>query len=254
MFKINMTPVIEVKNLFVNYGQANVLNDISFAVESGDFVGIAGPNGAGKTTLIKAILGLIPKSAGTISLFGQTQEAFADWGKIGYLPQKLSNLNQLFPASIEEVILLGLLSKKKFPKIITKNDRKKVNKIIDELEITNLKGKMVSDLSGGQQQRVALARTMVSDPKILIFDEPSTALDPESRNDFFHLIKRLNDKGTAILIITHDTGYIGSYANKLLYIDRKVVHYGSIGEFCQNENTGRHFERTDEHIIWHRHK
>jgi zinc transport system ATP-binding protein len=248
-----MPSIIEVKNLFVNYGQTNVLNDIGFELEAGDFVGIAGPNGAGKTTLIKTLLGLVPKTSGTITIFGQEQTRFSDWGKIGYLPQKLSSLNQLFPASIEEVILLGLLSNKSFPKIITKNDRKKVDKVIEDLEISNLRSKMLSELSGGQQQRVMLARTLVSDPKILIFDEPSTALDPESRNDFFSLIKKLNKQGTTILLITHDTGYIGSFANKLLYIDRKLVHFGPIAEFCHGDKIGNRFEKTDGHIIWHQH-
>jgi len=250
-----MMPIIEVKNLFVDYGKTNVLTDISFALEKGDFIGIAGPNGAGKSTLIKTLLGLVEKTSGNIKLFGVELEKFSNWNNIGYLPQKLSNLNPIFPASVEEIVLLGLLSQKSFPKMVTKGDRKKVNKVLTDLEILNLRDKMLSDLSGGQQQRVMLARTMVSNPEVLIFDEPSTALDPESRNDFFEIIKKLNAAGTTIILITHDTGYIGSYANKLLYIDRKLIHYGAIKEFCcHGDKIGQRFERTDGHIIWHQHE
>jgi len=250
-----MKPIIEVNNLYVDYGQNNILNDISFAVSKGDFVGVAGPNGAGKSTLIKALLGLVSKQHGTIKLFGIDTEKFTDWQRVGYLPQKISNTNSLFPASVEEVVTLGLLAQKKFPKMITAGDRKKVARILDELAISNLKDKMMSLLSGGQAQRVMLARTLVSDPEILIFDEPSTALDPESRDEFFNVVKKLNEQGTTIILITHDTGFIGGFANKLLYIDRKLIHYGAINDFCCHEDElGHHFEKSHGHIIWHQHK
>jgi zinc transport system ATP-binding protein len=249
-----MTPIIEVDKLSVNYGQTNVLSGISFVLERGDFIGVAGPNGAGKSTLIKALFGLVPKTSGSISLFGIPQNKFFDWNRIGYLPQKISNLNPLFPASVEEVVLSGLLSQKIFPKFVTRLDRAKVKQVLKDLEILDLHSRMLSELSGGQQQRVMLARTLVSNPDLLIFDEPSTALDPDSRNDFFDIVKGLNKKGTTVMIITHDTGYIGSFANKLLYIDRKLIHFGAIADFCcHGDEVGQRFERTDKHIIWHQH-
>lgn len=250
-----MKAIIEFDHVTVKYGQTEAVSDISCVIEKGDFVGLAGPNGAGKTTLIKALFGLIPVTAGKISLFGQAQKSFTDWQKIGYLPQKLTNLNPLFPASVREVVLLGLLSSKKPPKIITEIDNNKVGKVLGELEITLLKDKMLAELSGGQQQRVMLARALAAEPEILIFDEPSTALDPQSRKNFFRLIKKLNqEKGVTVIIITHDTGYIGNYANKLLYIDRKLVHFGKLADFCPAEKAGPYFEKSDGHIIWHQHK
>jgi zinc transport system ATP-binding protein len=216
---------------------------------------LAGPNGAGKTTLIKAILGLLPISKGTINLFGKPHKYFHDWWKIGYLPQKFSTINILFPATVEEVVILGLLSQKNWPKSITRNDYKKTQGILQELGIYDLKTSMLSELSGGQQQRVFLARALVAQPEVLIFDEPSTALDPASRNDFFLLIKKLNkDKNITIILITHDTGYIGSYANKLLYIDHTLVHFGKISDYCISKKVGPYFEKSDRHIIWHQHE
>jgi len=249
-----MTTIIESENISVHYGQTEALKGISFIIETGDFIGLAGPNGAGKTTLVKAILGLLPISKGKIKLFGKDREDFTEWGRIGYLPQKNSTINTLFPATVDEVVMLGLLSQKKWPRRMNKNDLIRTDEVLQELGIYNLKKRMLSELSGGQQQKVFLARAIISNPEVLIFDEPSTALDPESRNDFFKMINKLNkEKGVAIILITHDTGYIGNYANKLLYIDRKLVHFGEISEFCPSDRNKSCFERSDHHIIWHQH-
>ena len=249
-----MVPIIEVKNLSVNYEQTEALKDVSFIVFKGDFIGLAGPNGGGKTSLIKAILGLIPVSGGSVEILGNKLNKFNAWGKIGYLPQKSSTINALFPATVNEIVTLGLLSQKKFPKKITKNDRIKVNSILSDLEIDNLKNKMLGELSGGQQQKVLLARALVSNPEILIFDEPSTALDPNSRESFFKLVQKLNkEKGITIIFITHDTGHIGSYANKLMYLDHELKYFGEISGFCSQREEGHSFERSGKHIIWHQH-
>jgi zinc transport system ATP-binding protein len=249
-----MESIIEVKNLSVHYGQTEALKDVSFAIEKGDFIGLAGPNGAGKTTLVKAMLGLIPISNGEIKILGNSIEKFNSWGKIGYLPQKSSTVNVLFPATVGEIVTLGLLSQKKLPKRITKNDKIKVTQILKELGISDLHNKMISELSGGQQQKVLLARALVSNPEILIFDEPSTALDPNARESFFNLAQKLNkENGIAIIIITHDTGYIGSYANKLMYLDHELKYFGEIEGFCGTDKENHSFERSGHHIIWHQH-
>jgi len=249
-----MSTIIEFNHVSVCYEQNEVIKDISFGIEKGDFIGLAGPNGAGKTTLIKALLTLVPLSGGNITVCGKTLDTFHDWDKIGYLPQKTSTINTLFPATVDEIVALGLLSQKKRPKRITNHDQHTTNEVLQELGISDLKKRMLSELSGGQQQKVLLARALVSKPEILIFDEPSTALDPKSRKDFFLLIQKLNkDKGITIILITHDTGYIGNYANKLLYIDRTLIHFGKISDFCHSEKTGPYFEKSDGHIVWHQH-
>ncbi|MEK6645846.1 MAG: metal ABC transporter ATP-binding protein [Candidatus Firestonebacteria bacterium] len=249
-----MSTIIETKKVSVHYGQTEAIKEMSFAIEKGDFVGLAGPNGAGKTTLIKAILGLLPISKGNIELFGNIHRKFNDWGKIGYLPQKISTINVLFPATVDEIVMLGLLSQKKWPKRMTKNDQVKTDEILNELGITDLKKRMFSDLSGGQQQKILLARALVLKPEILIFDEPSTALDPESRESFFQLVQKLNKQnGITVILITHDTGYIGQYANKLLYIDKSLIYFGGFGDFCRSEKMGSYFGGYDQHIICHQH-
>jgi len=249
-----MSEILKIKNLTVNYGGIEVLQNITFAIEEGDFVGIAGPNGAGKTTVIKAILGLIPIKAGDVFLFDNPFKEFSDWGKIGYLPQKSGNINTIFPVTVKDVVTLGLLAQKKFPKHINDKDNAIINNILSEVSIFELKDKLFNQLSGGQQQKVLLARALIGEPKLLIFDEPSTALDSDSRDKFFELIVKLNQKRKiSILLISHDTGYLGQYASKLLYLDRKLVFFGNFKDFCDSKQMSKYFGEHEKHIICHQH-
>jgi len=250
-----MAYVLSVKNLYCGYGSVEVLSDVSFDVEKGDYIGLAGPNGAGKTTLVKTVLGLSEKFKGIIKLFGEDLRSFDGWGRIGYLSQRVTAFNPLFPAAVKEVVGLGLLSQKEFPKRFGRADDAKIMQSLDLMGISDLHRKPVSDLSGGQQQRVFLARALVSNPELLILDEPGTALDPQSREDFFEFIKKLNrDKGITIILITHDTAQIGQYANKLLYMDKKVVFYGSFSDFCRSAEMHQYFGHFSQHLICHQHE
>jgi zinc transport system ATP-binding protein len=249
-----MPTIVSTKNLSVIFGKNEALHDITFSLEPADILGLAGPNGAGKTTLIKAILGLIPVRSGDIFILDQPLNKFNDWGKVGYLPQKQSTINPIFPASVKEIVTLGLLAGKKFPKNIGPADLKKVENVLEKLRIIDLENKMLTELSGGQQQKVLLARALVNEPRLLIFDEPSTALDPDSREIFFQLIQKLNrENGITIILITHDTGYIGKYANKLLYLDKKQVYFGNFSDFCGSRDMGLYFTQAEQHLICHQH-
>ncbi len=249
-----MENIVEVKNLNFSYGLAEVLKDVTFSIERGDYVGLGGYNGSGKTTLVKIILGLISPNSGMISVFGKNLKKFKQWSKIGYLPQSVSLFNPIFPATVYEVVSLGLISKKKFPRRITKADEKTVDIALEELEILDLKDKLISDLSGGQQQRVFLAKALVNEPELLILDEPSNTLDEKTRNNFFNLLNMLNKKkGTTIILITHDIGHIGEHANKLLYLEKSVVFYGKLSEFCGSEKMEGFFGHESQHLICHQH-
>lgn len=246
--------VIEANHLSFSYNSIETLSNISFDAEAGDYIGLVGPNGSGKTTLIKIILGIFRPSSGRISLFGCDQEIFDSWSKIGYLPQKVSSFNSTFPSTVREIVALGLISGKKYPKRFTLQDEKAIGNALDLLRISNIKNKLIGELSGGQQQRVFIARALVNSPEILILDEPATALDPETREHFFDILRDLNkNKGTTIVLVTHDIGNIGNYANKLLYIDRKIVFYGSFQDFCQSDMMANLFGAASQHIICHRH-
>jgi len=246
--------IIEVENLRFSYNSIPVLEDISFAVEKGSFVGLVGPNGSGKTTLIKLILGLAKPFKGAIRLFGQDIETFPQWARIGYLPQSLTAFNPYFPSTAREIVALGLLSGKRFPRYLSKSDEKAINGVLDLLGIAGFKDARVGELSGGQQQRVLIARALVHEPELLILDEPTAALDPDARDSFFGTLKHLSEAGnTSIILVTHDIGNIGKYANHLLWIDRKLLFYGGFDDFCRSDHMTDLFGANSQHIICHRH-
>ena len=248
------TKIITAENLTVRYNSINVLSSISFKISKGDYIGLVGPNGSGKTTLIKTILGFLKPVSGYVRVFGEDSLYLSKWDKIGYLPQRMSFYNPRFPTTVEEIVSLGLLSKKSFPKRINKQDINAINKILELLGIANLKKKLFGELSIGQQQRVLVARTFVNEPELLILDEPTTALDPEIRESFFSFLQELNsNKNTTVILVTHDIGSIGKYALKLLYLDKEIIFYGSFDEFCKSEKMSKYFGASAQHIICHRH-
>lgn len=225
-----------------------VLRNISFRVHPGDYVGIVGPNGSGKSTLIKTILGLVDSSAGSVQLFGTQQGAFNDWSRVGYLPQRLRFFNPNFPGTVGEIVRLGLLAAKDGKNVAA------VDRALETMGIADLKNRLIGDLSGGQQQRVLLARAMVNSPELLILDEPTTALDPETREYFYSLLENINrNQGTTVLLVTHDTWSIGKYANRFIYVDKKIVFDGSFDDFCRSEEMTAFFGEHAQHLICHRH-
>lgn len=249
-----MENILSVQNLSFSYGAAEAISDVSFDVNRGDFIALVGPNGAGKSTLIKVILGLAGGYSGRIKLLGSDLDRFSDWGKIGYLPQRVNVFNPLFPATVREVVGLGLLAGKRYPKRFHKDDQEQIDDILSFLGIVDLKDRPIVELSGGQQQRAFLARALVSRPELLIMDEPSTALDPETRDNFFKLIKGLNQERKAtIIMITHDAGQVGEYADQLLYLDKSVIFYGPFGDFCRSAEMEKYFGHLSHHLICHQH-
>lgn len=249
-----MDSVVKVLGLSFRYDSIDILKDISFDLEVGDYIGLAGYNGSGKSTLIKVILGLLNPYKGIIQLFGQPVEKFNLWNKIGYMPQNISLLNPIFPATVKEVVSLSLLSGKKFPKIITAADKKIINEALDYLKIIDLEDKLIGNLSGGQQQKVFLARALVTKPALLVLDEPGNALDSTSREQFFSVLQELNkEHKTSIIFITHDIGQVGKYANKLLYLEQKIIFYGSFADFCKSDKMTEQFGADTQHIICHQH-
>lgn len=246
--------VLNIEGLWVKYNGAEVLRRISFRVGPGDYVGIVGPNGSGKSTLIKAALGLLGAESGKVALFGAPLESFTEWRRIGYLPQRLKFFNPNFPATVEEIVGLGLLAGKRLPRKLTGEDRQAVENTLEFMGITEIRKRIIGELSGGQQQRVLLARSVVGKPELLILDEPTTALDPETRNKFYTLLKNLNKElGTTVILVTHDTASIGTYASRFLYVDKELIFNGTFDEFCRSEEMTNLFGEYAQHLICHMH-
>ncbi len=246
--------VISVEKAGFRYNSADVLTDASFVLEKGDYLGLVGPNGSGKTTLIRLVLGFLKPSEGTVRLFGQDPSGFREWRRVGYLPQRMASFNPRFPATVREVVGLGLLSTKTFPKRMNRSDRERVDRALDLMDIGSIRDKLIGELSGGQQQRAFLAKALVGEPEFLILDEPTAALDPETRERFFGTLRDLNrQKMVTVVIITHDLGTIGEHASKLLYLDKTVVFCGTFEAFCMSSGMTSYFGEFSQHLICHRH-
>lgn len=224
--------LLEINNLSVQYHGVEALRKISLSIDRGDYVGLAGPNGSGKTTMVKALLGLV-SFAGSIKYQSKSLREFVASEHIGYLPQKMSFLDQRFPATAKEVVVSGVYCCKKFPIFLNRSDHEAADQAMELLGVADLADRLIGRLSGGQQQRVLLARALVHKPRFLILDEPTEALDPQSREALYSTIERLNkENGVTILLVSHDVASIGKYARKLIYLDRELVFYGTIEEFC----------------------
>ena len=235
--------IIRVDNLTFCYNGTEVISDISLDVKKGDYLGIAGSNGSGKSTLVKNILGILQPLKGTISLFGQPLISFNQWCKIGYLPQRINALNYHFPSTVEEIVQLG----------IKKSDQVSLKNTLDLMGIAHLSSCLIGELSYGEQQRVMLSRALIRKPDLLIFDEPTTALDPETRDVFYNLTDEMNRNGTTVVLITHDMGIIGKYARNLLYLEKKVIFWGTFQDFCASPDMTGFFGLDSQHMICHQH-
>ena len=221
-------PVIHVEALNYFVGKQEILSDISCDIEQGDYVALIGPNGGGKTTLVKMILGLQTPTSGKINIFGINRKHFKSWHKVGYVPQNVSLFDNNFPLSVYEAVSLGLAAKKSWFSKINQEEKIQIEEAIHIASIGEFRDKNLSELSGGQRQRVMIARALVSQPEILILDEPSTGVDIASQHKFYDFLRRLNrEQNLTIIFITHDLGVIADDVTHVLSINQKLVYSGS---------------------------
>jgi zinc transport system ATP-binding protein len=214
--------LIDIKNLTVGYDSKVVLENANFSLSENDFVGVIGPNGGGKTTLLKAILGLVKPLSGEI-IFSEKLKNRG--GNIGYLPQ-VNKFDSRFPISVYDVILSGLIDQKNWFRRASKQDKEKVDAIIDELGVRKIAKKSIGELSGGQMQRAFLGRALVSDPKLLVLDEPDTYVDNQFEGELYRKLVELN-RQMAILLVSHDVGTISTYVKSIACVNRQLHYHPS---------------------------
>ncbi|GBF10278.1 metal ABC transporter ATP-binding protein [Tepidibacillus sp. HK-1] len=225
-------PIIEVKELSFRYGEQHVLKHVNLKVMEGDFVGLVGPNGSGKSTLLKIILGLLEPTSGEVKLFGMPIKTFKDWPKIGYVSQKANSFNRGFPATVEEIVETGLYGKVGLFKRLTRQDKNKVMEALEQVGLEEYAKRNIAKLSGGQQQRVFIARAIVSEPQILILDEPTVGVDTESVQKFYQLMGKLNrELGMTLMLVSHDIGMVTEKVTKLACLNKKLFFHGTPHEF-----------------------
>ncbi|MCI5605494.1 MAG: metal ABC transporter ATP-binding protein [Clostridia bacterium] len=208
--------VLKIENLNFEYPDISVLRNVNFTLHKGDFLGIIGANGAGKSTLIKIILKILPFSEGKITLFGEELSSFRDNYKIGYVSQKANSFNSDFPATVKEVVMANLYSRKGIFKRYTKSDYEKLEAVLDKVGMSGFEDKLIGKLSGGQQQRIFIARALISEPELLLMDEPTVGVDAKSVKQIMDIISDLNKQGITIMMTNHDTPELVRVSSKLL--------------------------------------
>ncbi|MDZ7723210.1 MAG: metal ABC transporter ATP-binding protein [candidate division KSB1 bacterium] len=220
-------PVIETKHLYVAYQDKLVLEDVTFAVNRSEFLGILGPNGSGKSTLLKAILGLIQPLSGEAFVFGKTSTRLnKERRRIGYVPQSV-DINLQFPIDVWDTVMLGrsrLIGPGKRP---GDPDKRAVRQALEQVELDELANQPIGHLSGGQRQRALIARALAVEPDLLILDEPTAALDINSTESFYEwLYKMQKQMKLTLLIVSHDVGVVSQYVDAVACLNRKLVTHG----------------------------
>ncbi|MEG1563110.1 MAG: metal ABC transporter ATP-binding protein [Bacteroides sp.] len=213
--------LITVKGLAAGYDGRTVLHDVDLTIYQRDFLGIIGPNGGGKTTLIKCILGLLPHSNGSIHYYSEQNEVPNQ--TMGYLPQ-YNSIDRKFPISVQEVVLSGLSSKKSLTSRFTDAHRSKVARVIHRMGLEGLERRAIGRLSGGQLQRTLLGRAIVSDPALLLLDEPSTYIDKQFEARLYELLAEIN-RECAIILVSHDIGTVLQQVKSIACVNETLDYH-----------------------------
>ncbi|HNS46926.1 MAG TPA: ATP-binding cassette domain-containing protein [Bacteroidales bacterium] len=196
--------------------------DVSLTILDRDFIGVIGPNGGGKTTLLKVIIGLLAPLSGSVRYFpgGKDRCNF-----LGYLPQ-LMQYDDKFPITALEVVLSGILAGNRLAKKITGDDKKLATDLMEQMGVVHLRKKVIGELSGGERQRLFLCRSIISNPRLLILDEPDTFVDNRFEHDLYGILRELNDR-MAVIMVSHDLGTISANVKTIACVNRNLHYHPS---------------------------
>lgn len=211
--------VVEVSDLTFSYNGKPVLDGVSFRVPRGEFLALLGPNGGGKTTLVKLLLGLLSPQRGEIRVLGESPSKAVS--RIGYVAQD-SNVNHEFPISVRDVVLMGRFGARSG----ASQDAKAVESALEQVGLRDFMHARIGEISQGQRQRALVARALVTDPEILVLDEPMASLDQAAQGMLYEVLKKLNEKVT-ILMVSHDLTSVSTYATAVACVNRDLYYHDS---------------------------
>jgi zinc transport system ATP-binding protein len=236
--------IVDIEKLSVDYFGIKALDEISFGIAEGDFLGIIGPNGAGKSTLFRCMLGLHTKYNGTIEFFGKNiRDSKKYLSQIGFVPQR-PVFDKNFPATIREIVSMSQNS----------NDPKKVDEALQKVWMHELADRRIGDLSVGQQQRVFIAKALANSPKILVLDEPVTGVDVYNQDLFFQILGELNTKEKiSIIWSSHDLDAVERLANKVACLNKTLFFHGVSEDFFSDEEMLKKYSETSMQMHMHHH-
>jgi zinc transport system ATP-binding protein len=215
--------IVKLENISASYNALPVLTGINLTIFRNDFLGIIGPNGGGKTTLLKIILGLVRPDSGSVRILGSSAEK--NRRSIGYVPQ-YTGFDQAFPINVHDVVLMGRYSKRGILHYFNKADRQSVDDALEKVAMNTYRNKQIGQLSGGQQQRVFIARALVTEPELLLLDEPTAGIDAAMQTEFYEILEELK-KEMAIVMVSHDISAVSVYVNKIACLNQQLFYHGS---------------------------
>jgi len=218
------SPLVHLNRATIGYDDSVVLSDVDVTINQGDFTAIVGPNGAGKSTLVKAILGLVGLSSGSLELFGAPAREFGDRWRIGYVPQR-QTVGGPIPATVREVVASGRLSRGGVLRWPSSTDRVAIDTALQRVGIEHLARRSVHLLSGGQQRRVLIARALAGDADLLLLDEPTAGVDVESQAALVDVLGELRRAGVTVAVVTHDLQPFADYLTRVLWVSRGQIGY-----------------------------
>ena len=221
------TPVVSFEGVTVAYPQSIAVEDVSFSLARGEFLGVIGPNGSGKTTLLRAVLGLVRPAHGRVTVLGASGRDLARVRRrIGYVAQR-KPIDPRFPISVFDAALMGRYGSLGVLQRPSAADRQKVASALEAVGLTGLAQHVAGHLSGGQQQRLLIARALAQEPEVLLLDEPTSAVDAGTRGAIVELVRRLHrERGLTTVYVTHDINEVMPCLDKVLYISRTVRAFG----------------------------
>ena len=219
-------PAVEMRAVGGGYGVADVISDVSLAIPQGQFVGLVGPSGAGKTSLLKAMLGGLPRVAGSVLVDGAPVKPGRPPAGTGYVPQ-IETVDWSFPVTVEDVVMMGRVRRMGPLPWPSRLDRRAAEETLERLGLAGLGRRHIRELSGGQQQRVFLARALIGEPRLLILDEPTASVDVKTRDAILHLLADLNRQGVTIVLTTHELNAVAAHLPCVVCVNGGIVAQGS---------------------------
>src|SRR5215203_201299 len=232
---------VVLENVSCGYQRGFVLSGVDLRIPAGQFAGLIGPSGAGKTTLLRTMVGLTPRVEGRVEVGGRSVVAGSSPANVGYVPQ-VGIIDWTFPVTVENVVVMGKQRQMGWLPWPSKQDKRDVAEILDRLGIGDLANRHIRELSGGQQQRTFLARALISNPDLLILDEPTASVDIRTRDEILHLLAEINETGITIVITTHELNSLAAHLPWVVCVNRGIVAQGSPEQVFTSSIMSRTFE------------
>ena len=231
--KHSLPPLLSLRQLAVGYNKKRVIADVNLEIHPGDFLALIGPNGSGKSTFLKTVTGLIPPISGQIT----HPKSSISPPTIGYIPQA-EKLDPVFPVSVVEIVVMGACAQLGPGRRISRQQYDTARALLEKVNLGPMAQQRFEQLSGGQKQRALFARALMTDPALLVLDEPTSGVDPEAERDFLELLTEVNRQGVAVLMASHNLNLVQEFARSILWFHNGELEIGPIVEILRKLPSG----------------